>query len=97
MVTSIVASGKPFVELYALSCDGLQRTLDRYPAIRDALLLDMQQKYEEVDQLTSLQPLPQCDVNGMAPEPKPEPEPELETAPAPALCIEAEPPTLKTQ
>ena len=74
---SIDPSGRPFIELYVLSRDGLNRTLDQYPAIRTALEKDMQQKYGQLDQPVvpeSIPPHAVHKIQGQEPQSEPEPE-----------------------
>eukprot|EP01043_Picozoa_sp_COSAG02_P037660 COSAG02_NODE_2843_length_7905_cov_95.905842_6_plen_687_part_01 len=49
---SVHGSEEPFVELYVLSKAGLQKTLQRYPAIEDALEEDAWQKRSQLDATT---------------------------------------------
>ena len=49
---SVHGSEEPFVELYVLSKAGLQKTLQRYPAIEDALEEDAWQKRSQLDETT---------------------------------------------
>ena len=77
---SIDASGRPFIELYVLSRDGLNRTLDQYPAIRTALKEDIQQRYGQLDNpgiSESIQPHAVHETQGQEPQPEPEPEPDV--------------------